>query len=158
MKKRATAKRAPRKQRDPLPHGRPQSIEPDPKTIDVIRGLGQIQATWKEVAAVLNVTEMTLANAFKRYPILKDEFDRAKQVGFISLRRKQLKLADKNATMAIFLGKNLLGQKDHYEVDTRVLTYDLTKLSDAEFKKLEAGIGPLAIDFDSGHSGGESET
>ena len=33
----------------------------------------------------------------------------------ISLRRNQLKLAEKSAAMAIFLGKNLLGQTDNIE-------------------------------------------
>ena len=35
-----------------------------------------------------------------------------KQGGKISLRRAQFRLAEKSAAMAIFLGKNYLGQKD----------------------------------------------
>lgn len=35
-----------------------------------------------------------------------------KQSGKISLRRAQMRLAEKSAAMAIFLGKNYLGQKD----------------------------------------------
>ena len=35
----------------------------------------------------------------------------------MSLRRKQFKLADANASMAIFLGKNYLQQKDSHELD-----------------------------------------
>ena len=33
----------------------------------------------------------------------------------ISLRRSQFKLAEKNATMAIWLGKQYLGQRNHKE-------------------------------------------
>ena len=33
----------------------------------------------------------------------------------ISLRRNQLKLSEKSASMAIFLGKNYLGQRDSIE-------------------------------------------
>lgn len=35
----------------------------------------------------------------------------------IKLRQAQMKLAEKSAAMAIFLGKNMLGQKDRIEYD-----------------------------------------
>ena len=35
----------------------------------------------------------------------------------IRLRRNQIKLSEKNAAMAIFLGKNYLGQKDNPDID-----------------------------------------
>lgn len=42
--------------------------------------------------------------------------------GKISLRRAQFKLAERSAAMAIFLGKNYLGQKDNIEeVDTTAI-------------------------------------
>ena len=47
----------------------------------------------------------------------------------ISLRKNQLKLSEKSAAMAIFLGKNLLGQTDRFEqVVTEV--EDLTPLAE----------------------------
>lgn len=36
----------------------------------------------------------------------------------IKLRQNQLKLSERSAVMAIFLGKNLLGQRDDPQVDT----------------------------------------
>ena len=40
----------------------------------------------------------------------------------IKLRQNQLKLSEKSAAMAIFLGKNYLGQTDHVEMtDTEAL-------------------------------------
>jgi hypothetical protein len=39
-------------------------------------------------------------------------YEQKKQGGKISLRRAQLRLAEKSAAMAIFLGKNYLGQVD----------------------------------------------
>ena len=36
--------------------------------------------------------------------------------GRVSLRRTQMAMAEKNATMAIFLGKQYLGQKDQAEI------------------------------------------
>lgn len=40
-----------------------------------------------------------------------------RRLGRISLRRAQLRLAEKNAAMAIFLGKQYLGQKDTIEAE-----------------------------------------
>ena len=40
-----------------------------------------------------------------------------REIGKISLRRMQFKHAEKNASMAIFLGKNYLGQRDHPKED-----------------------------------------
>ena len=39
----------------------------------------------------------------------------------MSLRRIQYKLAEKNATMALWLGKQYLGQKDTFEVESKQL-------------------------------------
>jgi hypothetical protein len=52
--------------------------------------------------------KMTFAEIYKK----------KKSKGKVSLRRSQFKLAEKNATMAIWLGKQELGQKDNIEVQT----------------------------------------
>jgi len=49
--------------------------------------------------------------------------------GKISLRRTQFKLAEKSPAMAIFLGKNYLGQKDTIE-QTITAIEDLTPLAE----------------------------
>jgi hypothetical protein len=41
-----------------------------------------------------------------------------RQLGKISLRRHQMRLAEKSSAMAIFLGKNMLGQKENFEEKT----------------------------------------
>lgn len=48
--------------------------------------------------------------------------------GKASLRRTQFKLAEKNPSMAIFLGKNLLGQTDRVE-QTVMEVEDLSTLA-----------------------------
>ena len=48
----------------------------------------------------------------------------------ISLRKNQLKLAEKNAAMAIFLGKNYLGQKDYFESDNKDALAKLDQILD----------------------------
>ena len=44
-------------------------------------------------------------------------FKKGKENGKMSLRRTQFKLAEKNPTMAIWLGKQYLGQRDNIEVE-----------------------------------------
>ena len=49
----------------------------------------------------------------------------------MSLRRTQFKLAEKNPTMAIFLGKQYLGQRDNIEVKAEN-TNRITIINDLE--------------------------
>lgn len=73
-----------------------------------------IQCTQEEICGVLGVTDKTLNNwCRKEYKATFSEvFREKKQVGKMSLRRSQFKLAEKNATMAIWLGKQYLDQRD----------------------------------------------
>ena len=48
----------------------------------------------------------------------------------IKLRRNQFKLSEKNAAMAIFLGKNYLGQKDFFESDNKDALAKLDQILD----------------------------
>ena len=82
--------------------GRPQ------KEIDVeqLGKLAALQCTYDEIAAWFGVDKSTISRRFAT------EINEGREKGKISLRRKQWKLADTNANMAIFLGKNYLGQKD----------------------------------------------
>lgn len=56
----------------------------------------------------------------------------------ITLRRNQLELSKKSAAMAIFLGKNYLGQTDKDDTDV--------KLTEARTAQIEAGQGSGAVD------------
>jgi hypothetical protein len=53
----------------------------------------------------------------------------------VSLRRKQLSLADKNAPAAIFLGKNYLGQKDEHTTNMNI-SKPATEMSEAELMEI----------------------
>ena len=83
------------------------------KGIDYIavEKLSTMQCTQEEIASFLNLSVRTLQ---------RDEefcrlFKKGRENGKMSLRRMQFKLAEKNASMAIFLGKQYLGQKDVIE-------------------------------------------
>lgn len=87
-----------------------------------------IQCTKEEIASVFGVSEDTIENwCHNNYEstfsvAYKNNSDKGK----MSLRRYQFKQAEKNPTMAIWLGKQYLGQKDNIEVDHR----DLTKVEE----------------------------
>lgn len=88
--------------------GRP-SIEIDYQQAE---GLGSIQCTISECAAVLGVSEESL-NQDARFLQL---WRKGKEKGKKSLRRTQFELAQQSATMAIWLGKQYLGQTEKQEI------------------------------------------
>ena len=53
---------------------------------------------------------------------LSEVYAEKRQKGRASLRRSQFRLAEKSATMAIWLGKQYLGQKDQVEASVAVDT------------------------------------
>lgn len=72
------------------------------------------QCTIAEITAILDISDKTLSSWCHRTygKSFSEIFAIKRQVGFISLRRAQFKLAETSAAMAIFLGKNYLGQID----------------------------------------------
>lgn len=73
-------------------------------------------------------------------------FEEGRQLGLVSLRRKQFSLAGINATMGVWLGRQYLGQR---EVVTNELTgrdggpveIDLSRLTKAERDELRQLLG-----------------
>lgn len=93
--------------------GRPQA------EIDLakLEALGEIQCTLDEVAAVLGVGHATIERRLASDPAVAAAFDRGKARGRASLRRMQYQGAQAgNPTMLIWLGKQLLGQRDTLDV------------------------------------------
>lgn len=89
----------------------------DKKQFESLCGL---QCTREEIAAFFGVCDDTLNTWCKR--IYKENFSvvfkQKRGIGKISLRRNQWRLAEKNANMAIFLGKQYLNQRDEPEQQT----------------------------------------
>jgi hypothetical protein len=106
----------PPKTKVPKKIGRPLELVDDDKTINILAGLARIQCTTKEAAAVLNVSEVTFFAFLKRSIKARETWDHSKENGRASLRRNQFKMAENNPTMAIWLGKQYLEQKDKHEV------------------------------------------
>lgn len=77
-----------------------------------------LQCIKDEICAVFDVDEKTLTAWCKRTykKSFREIFQEKRKLGHISLRRTQFKWAEKSATMAIFLGKQYLGQSDNVTV------------------------------------------
>ena len=96
------------------PTGNPPG--PPQKEIDLDQVIywAQLQATAEEIASSFRVSPDTLDRRLKKHfgmgyaELLKRVGGSAK----LSLRRYQFKLAEKNVAMAIWLGKQWLGQKE----------------------------------------------
>ena len=89
--------------------GRPK-IQIDYNTVEK---LANIQCTQEEIASFLDISVRTLQRDEEFCRIYK----KGQENGKMSLRRMQYKLAEKNTAMAIFLGKQYLGQRDNIEVE-----------------------------------------
>lgn len=87
--------------------GRPKK----PIDYETVEKLASIQCTQEEIANFLELSVRTLQRDEEFCRLYKKGQDSGK----MSLRRTQFKLAEKNPSMAIFLGKQYLGQRDIIE-------------------------------------------
>ena len=99
-----------------MPAGRPKK-EID---YDTVEKLAHIFCTQEEIATFLDLSASKLQHDEKFLQVFKKGREGAK----MSLRRIQFKLAEKNAGMAIFLGKNYLDQKDNRDLERDVGNID----------------------------------
>jgi hypothetical protein len=130
--------------------GRPPKLVIDEKTLETIDGLGKIQSTNEEAAAVLGVSRVTFEKFLGDNKTAADAFQNAKGSGKTSLRRAQFKAAlGGNATMLVWLGKQMLDQKDKSEIDNRV-RFSFDEMSAEELREYvkreaaELGVGHAA--------------
>lgn len=110
-----------------MPAGRPK------KEIDyvTVEKLANIQCTQEEIASFLGISTRTL----QRDEQFMELFNKGRESGKMSLRRIQWKHAEKSASMAMFLGKQYLGQRDNVEVSN---TDDMNKVKEL-LQKIETG-------------------
>ena len=95
--------------------GRPRK-EIDHEQFEKLCGL---QCTLDEIAGWFNCSPDTIERWCKRQYMttFAEAFKKFSASGKISLRRFQFKLAERSAAMAIFLGKQYLGQRDVVDVE-----------------------------------------
>lgn len=88
---------------------------PKPKEIDLtlVYRAARISCTVDEIATLCGVSRATFFSRMQAWPIIGETIESGALAGKASLRRKQFQLAlDGNATMCIWMGKQLLGQRD----------------------------------------------
>jgi len=99
--------------------GRPR-IELDSKQYEILVGMMRIQCTQEEICEVLGMSPDTLDRRLKERGDggFAELYKRHQGEGRASLRRMQWKAAEGgNPTMLIWLGKQVLGQREKSEVD-----------------------------------------
>ena len=88
-------------------------LQTNAETLKSLKGLGRIQATYRESAAFFGVCLETFRIFLRDNEKARDVFEDSKQAGKTALRRLQIQSAEKgNVTMQIWLGKQMLGQTD----------------------------------------------
>lgn len=94
---------------------------------DLVDNLCEIQCTGEEIASVLNVDYDTLNRHIQRDFNMgfAEYFELKRKSGRASLRRKQWQMAGNNPTMAIWLGKQYLGQTDKSVVENHNLNTEM---------------------------------
>lgn len=110
--------------------GTPTSIMGRPKKRfdkKQFEALCAIQCTEEEILAVLDTSDKTLYGWCKDTygKSFSEVFREKKAGGRMSLRRKQWNLAETNASMAIFLGKQYLGQTDKVDQSLAVKSIEV---------------------------------
>jgi hypothetical protein len=93
---------------------RPKEFIPD---MEQVEKLCRLNCTDAELAAYFGFCRKTIERERRDNPEFDAAIERGKSYGKLSLRRKQVALAEEgNATMLIWLGKQYMGQRDKNEL------------------------------------------
>jgi hypothetical protein len=106
----------------PKPEGQPNLGGRPRKGIDLelVEKLGQIHCTDEEIAAIVGVSVETMTRRKRDDPAFATMLATARAAGRGSLRRMQWQAASAGSIpMMIFLGKNLLGQRDKFDEEPK---------------------------------------
>lgn len=124
-----------REKKKPSPKTKGQTVKSEKKQSNKEKNLGgrpridfnfelfeqlcTIQCTLVEISGVMKISEDTIESRCKEHygAGFSDIYKKLSADGKMSLRRTQFRLAEDNPTMAIWLGKQYLGQKDKQEID-----------------------------------------
>lgn len=102
-----------------------------------------MQCTLREIAGWFKCSEDTIERWCKRELKMSfaDAYERYSAGGKISLRRYQWKMAEHNCSMAIFLGKQYLGQSDQQELKVSKSDDEIINEMEKYFNDKRAGAG-----------------
>lgn len=136
---------------EPKPKAKPKkpALACDEPTLARLEELGEAQCVHAEVAGALGVTVKTLNRFLERKGDAREAFEKGRARGLERLRRAQLKLAETNATMAIFLGRTYLGQAEQKETEPVGAALDIAEAGQRLRDKLAALAAARAAGEDS---------
>ncbi len=90
----------------------------DERTKALFTGFGKIGCTREEIAAMLGCSRVTLWKFLEANPEMDEALEASLDIGKVTLRRLQWRQAHKgNVTMLIWLGKQLLKQRDQVSTE-----------------------------------------
>lgn len=99
------------------PHQKP-GTKPKPIDPKQLAALAGMQCTYDEIAAVFGIRKRQFIDRIEAEPELKVLIEAGWANGRASIRRQQFKmLVEGNATMAVWLGKQYLGQRDQSSIE-----------------------------------------
>ena len=106
-----------------------------------IRSIARLQPTRAEAASVLGISVTKFSRLLKEDKRVSKAWEEGFELGKVSLRRKQMRLAGSNAQMAIHLGKQYLNQSETSKLEVsgpggKAVEFDVAKLSRDERKQL----------------------
>lgn len=110
--------------------------------VSEIRELSKLQVSDKEAAAVLGIRVQTFREILRVDEAARRAWEDGRELGKVSLRRNQMQLSQRYPAMAIFLGKQYLGQNDVSVIEHSgrdgepIKSMDLTKLTPEQRKHL----------------------
>ena len=107
---------------------------------DELYQMAYLQCTIKEAAAFYGIRGESLVQRFIKEPRLRRIWDAGKSHGKIQIRTNQFNLSAENANMAMFLGKNYLGQRDKFEIEQEAIAAKntLAELSTSDLQLLRS--------------------
>lgn len=106
--------------------------------VSEIRRLSGLQCSEAEAAASLGLRVKTFKEMLRIDVRAREAWEDGRNIGKVGLRRAQFKMAEHNPSMAIFLGKQYLGQNEVQQIEMSgrdggpIKTLDLGKLSRGE--------------------------
>lgn len=102
-----------------------------------------IQCTLEEISSFFKCSEDTIERWCKRELKMSfaDAYKKYSAGGKISLRRWQFKMAEHNTSMAIWLGKQYLGQRDQQDIQVSRSDDEIVKEMEKYFDDKRASAG-----------------
>lgn len=122
-------------------YGRPRvkKLDDSPENLARLAELGEVMFTVTEVAAAMETSPAQVRDALRRQKA-SNAYQGGRMRALESLRRAQFKHAQTNASMAMFLGRTLLGQSEQREGEHGEAAFDLSGAS----KRVEAKLAAIA--------------